>query len=34
MSYAIQWFIFSIGLGAAYVIYVNNWLSKREADET
>lgn len=32
MSYAMQWFIFSLGLGTAYVIYVNNWLSKQEKD--
>lgn len=31
-SYAYQWFIFCIGLGVAYVIYVNKWLSDQEKD--
>ena len=32
MSYAIQWFIFSIGLGTAYVIYINKWITDQEKD--
>lgn len=28
LSYAIQWFIFSIGLGIGYVVYVNNQINK------
>lgn len=30
LSYAIQWFIFSVGLGVAYVIFVNRSLSREE----
>ncbi|MBP6017259.1 MAG: SURF1 family protein [Candidatus Promineofilum sp.] len=30
LDYAFQWFIFSLGLGIAYVIYVNRWLNMRE----
>jgi surfeit locus 1 family protein len=30
LSYAMQWFIFCIGLGTGYVIYVNRWLSRRD----
>jgi len=33
MSYALQWFVFSIGLGTAYVIYINKWISDQEEDE-
>jgi surfeit locus 1 family protein len=33
MSYALQWFIFCIGLGTAYVIYINKWISDQEKDE-
>jgi surfeit locus 1 family protein len=33
MSYALQWFIFSLGLGIAYVIYVNKWLSDQATDK-
>jgi surfeit locus 1 family protein len=33
MSYAMQWFIFSLGLGTAYVIYINKWISDQEKDE-
>ena len=33
MSYAIQWFIFCIGLGTAYVIYINKWISDQKKDE-
>jgi surfeit locus 1 family protein len=29
-SYAYQWFIFCIGLGVAYVIYINKWISDQE----
>lgn len=32
MSYALQWFIFCIGLGTAYVIYINKWISDQEKD--
>jgi surfeit locus 1 family protein len=34
LGYAIQWFIFSLGLGTAYVIYVNRSLKSREANHT
>ncbi|MCA9868231.1 MAG: SURF1 family protein [Anaerolineales bacterium] len=30
LDYAFQWFIFSLGLGTAYVIYVNRWLNMRD----
>ena len=30
LDYAFQWFIFSLGLGIAYVVYVNRWLNMRE----
>ncbi len=30
LDYAFQWFIFSLGLGIAYVIYVNRWLTRRD----
>lgn len=33
MSYALQWFIFCIGLGTAYVIYINKWITDQEKDE-
>ncbi len=33
LSYAMQWFIFCIGLGTGYVIYVNRWLSKRDEED-
>lgn len=33
MSYAMQWFVFCIGLGTAYVIYINKWITDREKDE-
>lgn len=33
MSYAMQWFIFCIGLGTAYVIYINKWISDQEKNE-
>jgi surfeit locus 1 family protein len=32
LSYAMQWFIFCIGLGTGYVIYVNRWLSRRDRE--
>jgi surfeit locus 1 family protein len=28
LGYAAQWFIFSLGLGAGYVLYVNRWLTQ------
>ena len=31
-SYAYQWFIFCIGLGVAYVIYINKWITDQEKD--
>jgi surfeit locus 1 family protein len=33
LSYAFQWFIFSVGLGTAYVIYINKWISDQEKEE-
>ncbi|WP_374689015.1 SURF1 family protein [Promineifilum sp.] len=33
LSYAVQWFIFSLGLGVGYVLYVNRWLSQQEAEK-
>jgi surfeit locus 1 family protein len=32
LSYAMQWFIFCIGLGTGYVIYVNRWLSRQDRE--
>jgi surfeit locus 1 family protein len=32
LSYAMQWFIFCIGLGTGYVIYVNRWLSRQNGE--
>lgn len=32
LSYAMQWFIFCIGLGTGYIIYVNRWLSKQDEE--
>ncbi|MBE2222908.1 MAG: SURF1 family protein [Anaerolineae bacterium] len=32
MSYAIQWFIFCTGLGIAYIIYINKWISDQQKD--
>jgi surfeit locus 1 family protein len=32
MSYALQWFIFCIGLGTAYVIYINKWITDQEKE--
>ncbi len=33
MSYAIQWFIFCLGLGSAYVIYLNKWISDQKKQD-
>ena len=33
LDYAFQWFIFSGGLGIAYVIYVNRWLKMQAAGQ-
>jgi len=33
LDYAFQWFIFSVGLGIAYVIYVNRWLKMQAAGQ-
>jgi surfeit locus 1 family protein len=30
ISYALQWFTFSLGLGIAYVVYINKWISDQE----
>ena len=32
ISYASQWFIFCIGLGTAYLIYINKWITDQEKD--
>lgn len=33
LDYALQWFIFSIGLGVAYVAYVYRWLRMRKSGD-
>lgn len=33
LDYALQWFIFSIGLGIAYLIYVYRWLRQSQAED-
>ena len=32
LGYAVQWFIFSLGLGAGYLVYVHRWLGKQPAE--
>lgn len=32
MSYALQWFVFCLGLGTAYLIYINKWITDQEED--
>jgi surfeit locus 1 family protein len=34
LSYAIQWFIFSLGLGIGYLFYVNRWLTMQTAPQS
>lgn len=31
LDYALQWFIFSLGLGIAYVVYIIHWLRTKDA---
>lgn len=31
LGYAMQWFIFSLGLGIGYIVYVNRWLGMQAA---
>lgn len=33
LDYALQWFIFSLGLGTAYVVYVYRWLRQKDAGD-
>lgn len=33
LDYALQWFIFSLGLGIAYVVYIIHWLRTKDAPQ-
>ncbi len=34
LDYALQWFVFCLGLGTAYVIYIIRWLKTKDAPES